>query len=311
MNTCRWTAVLAAGAICLGAAGCQPAEPDGELVHSWDWSEDSYPAFDTGETPVLLSSEDDVFDFFMGREQAINYNVELIDETLYPATDDHFLVATGRKECTEINGVWLDEAQDEHLIRVDYSSEDPASRCPDLPQGTEVWQFPHEDTGGEPPAAIVTSTEAGAELPEALGLGSLYWSGRPDWYTSDHYAFSQMLSDALIRLYTTPEDLGELADALEEVVHEESAAAVRNAETADSSYVLVEYDACDGAWPEIRADTAAEPSVVHIEVFFYLDVACEAPDPRLEVWEIPDLIIGEDAEVENDHVPVEYQQPAR
>lgn len=305
-TTRRCTALLMLGAFGLGLTACQPTEPDAELVHSWDWSDPESPRFDTGETPWLLTTEDDVFEFFRGRGQAINFNAELIRGTLSSAAADHFLVAAGHAECTEINGVWLDEIQDAYVIRVDYSEEDPASRCRDLPPGTQIWQIPHEDTGGVQPAAIITSTTAGAETPERIGLGALYWSGEPYWHATDYYAFNQVLQGADTRLYSSSEDLSELADALEEVLKDESVAPVRNADTSDSSYVLIEYDACAGAWPEVSVNTAAEPTVVQTEVFFYQDVACAAPDPRLEVWEIPNLIIGEDTEIENRHVPLEY-----
>lgn len=150
----------------------------------------------------------------------------------------------------------------------------------------------------------LSATACGAESPEPIGEDSLLWSGGVDRYASGYNSINHVLPGADDRLYSTPEDLAELADALDEVVTDESAAPVRDADTSDSSYVVVDYDACGGTRVEIEVTSDTDPPVVHTRTFYDPEIDCAEADERIEVWEAPDSIAGAGAEVRREHRPI-------
>lgn len=141
-------------------------------------------------------------------------------------------------------------------------------------------------------------------LSESIGEDHLLWSAAVYWYPTEYNSIDHLLPDASDRLFSTPEDLAELADALDEVVTDEPTDAVRDADTSDSSYVVFDYDACEGHPVEIKVNSYANPPVIHTRTFYDREVDCAAAEERIEVWEIPDDLAGEGAEVRRDHRPI-------
>ena len=302
----RWSAVLAAGALCLGMTSCTSGSADAELLVSWSDDEENFLWIPAGNAPELMTSADEAEDWVPHRTTKGRWiNLEMLDETMVPALEEHFLVAASHSGCTDVDGIHLEEIAGEHVVRVDFSEGSEDEDCSDTPAGTQVWQIAQDDLDGQPPAAAVASSGAGTGMPDSLSVGSQVWSGGLTLTTTEA-EIAERLPEAFTRLHSAPEHLDELADTIEEFLeHDVTADIVREADPSAASYALVFYDTCGGSRVEMHITTDTEPPVLQVSNTFNPEVECETPNPTLAVWEVPDIVVGEGPQVEHHNIHVD------
>ena len=144
--------------------------------------------------------------------------------------------------------------------------------------------MPQDQTEEQLPAAVVTSSAAGDQMPETVRTGSSVWSRE---IHSNSNELWDLLDETSLRLYSTPEDLGELTEMLSGLLEDEEAVEpLEEVDLSASSLVVVGYDRCGGAWVEIEAAPQSDPVELDVNVMAP-DVLCEAPAPAVAVWEVP------------------------
>lgn len=308
-TTSNWAKVCAAGILGLGIAACQPSEsddgPEAELLHSWTTEDEDVPLYSPHTVPELVTSEDELRAWVstLGGSRTANLSPHI--SSVNPNYDEYVLVAFGHRPCTRINGVHLDDLDGEELIRVDYDvlQAGPAE-CPDMPQGNQIWQIPREALGEAPPTVVATSTTPDPEEPRVYGAGRPIWSGHRDSENYRFRDFSDVFEEVSTRVYSTQEDLQDLIELLEEIAGGEPEELLHAANTSEMSYVLVHYDACGRSWMEVNIVPEAEPPIVQAAFMSNIE-DCGSADERLEVWAVPDLLIGQGATVEEEIIAVD------
>lgn len=301
---CAFTGLIAsfwlAGAACTPMSE-EPAEP--EPLVSWVHGEDRYRSRPLGGPPVLMTGEEELNAWVL--DQGLEFRAEIravVDETLAPALEQQVLVAILLARCTEVAALHVEEADSKYSIRIDLAEVSSDDRCSTAPAGLQIWSVPRDATGGEPPAAVTTSHDAGDETSAVLGVGSIVW-----WQhlgTSPHPDLQDELPDAFTRLHSTQEHHDEVIATLETLFPEPDRPleGVRSINASESFLVLTVYDDCAGAQVEILAEPAATPPQVWVRHLSHGQVVCEAPSYRLEVWEVPRFLVGEDAELAPDRL---------
>lgn len=310
-NPVRWATLPVLGLLICGVTACLPgnsgdADDDagpGAVLHAWTAGEEGGPEVPYADLPEILTSEDEIdgwLDEHVARGSVVDQ--ELVSETLAPALEENYLVAARGQECAGINGMYLDELAGGHVLRVDYAEPAEEDQCGETGHPTEIWQMPQDQTEEQLPAAVVTSSAAGDQMPETVRTGSSVWSRE---IHSNSNELWDLLDETSLRLYSTTEDLGELSEMLSGLLEDEQAVEpLEEVDFSASSLVVVGYDRCGGAWVEIEAAPQSDPVELDVNVMAP-DVLCEAPAPAVAVWEVPDVILGDEATVEKHHVMVD------